>query len=62
MTKLLKHMKNGHTRKGSIADLLLQAQSAYADKSLTDRQMFPEIAALFFAGSDTTAHAAAFIL
>jgi hypothetical protein len=31
-------------------------------KGLTEQQMIPEMAALFFAGSDTTAHTAAFCL
>ena len=41
---------------GSFAALLLAARDPATGRPLPDRLMFPEIAALFFAGIDTTGH------
>ena len=59
---LLEHIKKGTPQRGSFADLLLKAKDPKTGKSLSDSQMFPEIAALFFAGIDTTGHTGTFIL
>ena len=49
-------------QRGSFADLLLKAKDPKTGKQLSDNQMFPEIAALFFAGIDTTGHTGTFFL
>ncbi|KAK9904844.1 hypothetical protein WJX75_003698 [Coccomyxa subellipsoidea] len=59
---LLAHMKAGQPEPGSFADLLLKAKDPKTGKRLCDDQMFPEIAALFFAGIDTTGHTGTFLL
>ena len=59
---LLAHMKVGQPKPGSFADLLLKAKDPKTGKRLCDDQMFPEIAALFFAGIDTTGHTGTFLL
>ena len=48
--------------RGSFADLLLRARDPRTGAPLSGRQMFPEIAALFFAGIDTTGHTGTFIM
>ncbi len=60
--KLLDHIKANPPQKGSFADLLLKAKDPKTGKPLSDELMFPEIAALFFAGIDTTGHTGTFIL
>ena len=60
--KLLAHIKAHQPQRGSFADLLLKAKDPRTGKPLTDELMFPEIAALFFAGIDTTGHTSTFIL
>ena len=60
--KLLDHIKSNPPQKGSFADLLLKAKDPKTGKPLSDELMFPEIAALFFAGIDTTGHTGTFIL
>ena len=60
--KLLDHIKANPPQKGSFADLLLKAKDPKTGKGLSDELMFPEIAALFFAGIDTTGHTGTFIL
>ena len=60
--KLLEHIKAHPPQKGSFADLLLKARSPRTGRPLPDHLMFPEIAALFFAGIDTTGHTGTFIL
>jgi cytochrome P450 len=59
---LLQHIKQGRPKKGSFADLLLKAKDSKTGRPLSDAQMFPEIAALFFAGIDTTGHTGTFVL
>ena len=59
---LLAHIKAVKPSKGSFADLLLRAKDPKTGKQLSDNQMFPEIAALFFAGIDTTGHTGTFFL
>ena len=60
--KLLDHIKTNPPQRGSFADLLLKAKDPKTGKPLSDELMFPEIAALFFAGIDTTGHTGTFIL
>ena len=60
--KTLEHMRSRQTREGDIADLLMRIKSGDSGSPLPDYLLFPEVAALFFTGSDTTAHAATFIL
>ena len=60
--KLLAHIKRVTPKRGSFADLLLRAKDPQTGKPLSDNQMFPEIAALFFAGIDTTGHTGTFFL
>ena len=48
--------------RGSFADLLLRARDPRTGGLLSGRQMFPEIAALFFAGIDTTGHTGTFVM
>ncbi len=62
MWGLLDHIKGAKPQKGSFADLLLRARDAKTGAPLTDAQMMPEIAALFFAGIDTTGHTGCFVL
>jgi cytochrome P450 len=56
--EMLNHVKNikGGVKKGSFANLLLKCKDYKTGAGLTDNQMVPEIAALFFAGIDTTGH------
>ena len=56
---LLAHIKAAQPKRGSFAALLLGAKDPATGRPLTDVQMFPEIAALFFAGIDTTGHTGA---
>ena len=60
--KLLDHIKTHQPQRGSFADLLLRAKNPKNGQPLSDELMFPEIAALFFAGIDTTGHTGTFIL
>jgi cytochrome P450 len=54
---LLGHVKSvGGGRHGSFCNLLLKVRDPKTGLPLTDKQMTPEIAALFFAGIDTTGH------
>lgn len=54
---LLGHVKSvGGGRPGSFCNLLLKVRDPKTGQPLTDKQMTPEIAALFFAGIDTTGH------
>ena len=53
---LLKHIKAVHSAPGSFCNLLLKVKDPRTGAGLTDGQMTPEIAALFFAGIDTTGH------
>ena len=62
MWGLLEHIKTQKPTPGSFADLLLKARDVKTGKPLSDRQMMPEIAALFFAGIDTTGHTGCFVL
>lgn len=59
---LLTHIKKTELQRGSFAELLLKAKDPKTGKPLTDAKMFPEIAALFFAGVDTTGHTGTFCL
>ena len=59
---LLAHIKSVKPKPGSFADLLLRAKNPKTGQTLADVQMFPEIAALFFAGIDTTGHTGTFFL
>lgn len=59
---LLRHIKAGQPKAGSFAQLLLKAKDPKTGRPLSDEQMFPEIAALFFAGIDTTGHTGTFVL
>ena len=59
---LLAHIKSVKPKPGSFADLLLRAKNPKTGQKLPDVQMFPEIAALFFAGIDTTGHTGTFFL
>lgn len=54
--KLLAHIKATHTAPGSFCTLLQKVRDPKTGEPLTDAQMAPEIAALFFAGIDTTGH------
>lgn len=59
---LLEHIKAGQPKRGSFAQLLLAAKDPKTGCPLSNDQMFPEIAALFFAGIDTTGHTGTFVL
>ena len=55
--ELLGHVKSvGGGRSGSFCNLLLKVRDPKTGQPLSDKQMTPEIAALFFAGIDTTGH------
>eukprot|EP00884_Botryococcus_braunii_P007185 jgi/Botrbrau1/16468/Bobra.0142s0062.1 len=56
--EMLHHVQTikGGTRKGTFANLLLKCKDYKTGAGLTEGQMVPEIAALFFAGIDTTGH------
>ncbi len=60
--RILDHMKASTPQRGSFADLLLRTKDSRTRQSLDDLQLRPEIAALFFAGVDTTGHTGAFCL
>ncbi|KAK9916187.1 hypothetical protein WJX75_009837 [Coccomyxa subellipsoidea] len=60
--QLLDDIKSKQPKLGSFADLLLKAKDPKTGKRLSDEKMFTEIAALFFAGIDTTGHTGTFIL
>ena len=60
--RILDHMKATTPQRGSFADLLLRTKDPKTQQSLDDLQLRPEIAALFFAGVDTTGHTGAFCL
>jgi cytochrome P450 len=60
--QLLDHIKSKQPKPGSFADLLLKAKDPKTGKQLSDEKMFPEMAALFFAGIDTTGHTGTFVL
>jgi hypothetical protein len=51
---LLKHMQLGTPAKGTFAHMLLRVKDPATGQPLSDKQMLPEIAALYFAGIDTT--------
>ena len=51
---LLKHMQLGTPAKGTFAHMLLRVKDPATGQPLTDAKMLPEIAALYFAGIDTT--------
>ena len=53
---LLQHIKDVVPVKGSFADLLRKVVDPKTGTALTDEKLLPEIAALFFAGTDTTGH------
>ena len=55
-------MKATTPQRGSFADLLLRTQDPKRRQPLDELQLRPEIAALFFAGVDTTGHTGAFCL
>lgn len=50
----LKHMQLGTPAKGTFAHMLLRVKDPATGQPLSDKQMLPEIAALYFAGIDTT--------
>lgn len=51
---LLKHIQLGTPAKGTFAHMLLRVKDPATGQPLTAAKMLPEIAALFFAGIDTT--------
>ena len=59
---LLDHIKAHKPAPGSFADLLLKARDPKSGRPLSDAEMMPEVAALFFAGIDTTGHTGCFVL
>ncbi|KAK9827618.1 hypothetical protein WJX81_006830 [Elliptochloris bilobata] len=59
---LLKHMQLGTPGKGTFAHMLLRVKDPATGQPLTDAKMLPEIAALYFAGIDTTGHSGAWTL
>ncbi|KAK9832710.1 hypothetical protein WJX81_002799 [Elliptochloris bilobata] len=59
---LLDHIQAAPPTPGSFADLLRRARDPRTGAALSSRQMFPEIAALFFAGIDTTGHTGTFVM
>ncbi len=59
---LLEHVKSREATPGSFADLLRQVRDPKTGAPLTAAQMLPEVAALFFAGIDTTGHTGAWTL
>ena len=60
--RILDHMKRTTPQQGSFADLLLKTADPRTRRPLDDLQLRPEIAALFFAGVDTTGHTGTFCL
>jgi cytochrome P450 len=56
VSKMLAHVKASQTAPGSFCTLLQKVRDPRTGAPLTDAQMTPEIAALFFAGIDTTGH------
>lgn len=59
---LLNHVTTHKTDPGSFADLLRKVKDPKTGTPLTAQQMLPEVAALFFAGIDTTGHTGAWTL
>ncbi|CAK0744791.1 hypothetical protein CVIRNUC_001574 [Coccomyxa viridis] len=59
---LLEHMKSTKLEPGTFADLLMKTKDPRTKQLLSDKQLLPEIAALFFAGIDTTGHTGSFCL
>ncbi|CAL8469474.1 g9015 [Coccomyxa elongata] len=59
---LLEHVNSIKATPGSFADLLLHIKDPRSGSPLTAQQMLPEVAALFFAGIDTTGHTGAWTL
>ncbi|EIE21561.1 cytochrome P450 [Coccomyxa subellipsoidea C-169] len=59
---LLEHVKSREATPGSFADLLRLVRDPKTGAPLTAAQMLPEVAALFFAGIDTTGHTGAWTL
>ena len=61
---LLDHIKAQRPAPGSFADLLLRAKDPRSGTAAAvgRQEMMPEIAALFFAGIDTTGHTGCFVL
>lgn len=59
---VLEHVKTRQATPGSFADLLRQVKDPKTGAPLTAQQMLPEVAALFFAGIDTTGHTGAWCL
>ena len=55
-------MKATQLEPGTFADLLMKTKDPRTKQFLSDRQLLPEIAALFFAGIDTTGHTGSFCL
>ncbi|KAK9832543.1 hypothetical protein WJX81_007874 [Elliptochloris bilobata] len=54
--KLLGHIQRIDPGDNTFANLLMATRDPKTGKQLSDAQMLPEIAALFFAGIDTTGH------
>jgi len=59
---LLEHIQSTKLEPGTFADLLLKTKDPKTGRRLSDKQLLPEIAALFFAGIDTTGHTGSFCL
>lgn len=59
---LLQHIRKTEVAKGSFADLLLSTFKHVTPQQQADKLMLPEAATLFFAGVDTSGHAATWAL
>ena len=55
-------MKATQLEPGTFADLLMKTKDPQTKRLLSHKQLLPEIAALFFAGIDTTGHTGSFCL
>ena len=60
--RILQHMRATKPHSGSFADLLLKTKDPKTGQPMSDAKLLPEIAALLFAGVDTTGHTGTFCL
>lgn len=62
MRDLVKHMRTTEAQPGSISEALQAVGDPRKGQPLDDKAISTEVAALFFAGVDTTAHTTTWIL
>ena len=62
MRDLVRHMRTTAALPGSVSEALQGVEDPRKGKPLDDKAISTEVAALFFAGVDTTAHTTTWIL